>query len=347
MSKTALRILAGPTAFNHIQQHGLQQADFSVMVGASGGPKWFSLFGLDQYLFGEFFAGRSTPLHILGSSAGAWRFACFAQADPVAASQRFCRAYCHITYPKTADTKLITEISARIIDDVFPTEQHVQQVINNPLIKLNLVVAKARRLSAARSKLLQAGGLTLAAGANLLNRKHLQYFFQRVLFHAPGEPSPFHYAGLLPTQHTELSTANLRQAVLASGSIPLVLNPVEDIAGAGVGRYYDGGVTDYHFDLPFTDSGLVLYPHFYPSLTPGWFDKALKWRKANPAYLHNVVLLCPSDSWVKSLPFGKIPDRKDFKLADNIRIAYWQQVIERSHELADALKQHNFSLEPL
>ena len=79
-----------------------------------------------------------------------------------------------------------------------------------------------------------------------------------MLFHAPGEPSPFHYAGLLPTQHTELSTTNLRQAVLASGSIPLVLNPVEDIAGAGVGRYYDGGVTDYHFDLPFTDNGLVL-----------------------------------------------------------------------------------------
>lgn len=347
MTQTALRVLAGPTALAHIKQHGLQQDDFNVMVGASGGPKWFCLFGLDQYLFADFFAGRNKPLHILGSSAGAWRFACFAQADPVAASQRFCQAYSHITYPKAADTRLITQISAAIIDEVFPTEQHVQQVLDNPIVKLNLVVAKARRLSAARSKFLQAGGLTLAAGANLVNRKHLQHFFQRVLFHVAGEPSPFHYAGVLPTQHVALSLDNLRQAVMASGTIPMVLNAVENIAGAGPGLYYDGGVTDYHFDLPFSDNGLVLYPHFYPRLTPGWFDKALKWRKVNSAHLHNVVLLCPTDSWVKSLPFGKIPDRNDFKLPDHIRIAYWQQVIARSHELATALKQGDFHVEAL
>ena len=227
-------------------------------------------------------------------------------------------------------------------------EQHLQQVLDNPTIKLNLVVAKARRLSAARSKLLQAGGLTLAAGANLVSRKHLQYFFQRVLFHVAGEPSPFHYAGVLPTQHVALSPDNLRQAVLASGTIPMVLNAVENIAGAGPGLYYDGGVTDYHFDLPFSDSGLVLYPHFYPRLTPGWFDKALKWRKTNPAHLHNVVLLCPSDSWVKSLPFGKIPDRTDFStMSDEARIAYWQEVTERSFELAVALRTGNYRLERL
>ena len=68
---------------------------------------------------------------------------------------------------------------------------------------------------------------------------------------------------MLPTQHVLLTKDNLRQAVLASGSIPMVLNPVENIAGAGRGLYYDGGVTDYHFDLSFSDSGLVLYPHFY------------------------------------------------------------------------------------
>ncbi len=347
MTHTALRVLAGPTALAHIKQHGLQQADFNVMVGASGGPKWFCLFGLDQYLFGDFFAGRNKPLHILGSSAGAWRFACFAQADPVAASQRFCQAYSHICYPKQADIDLVSEISAAIVDAVFPTEQHIEQVLTNPVIKLNLVVAKARRLATARHKLAQAGALTLAAGANLLHRKHLQHFFQRVLFHSPGEQSPFHYAGILPTQHVTLNQHNLRQAVLASGAIPMVLNPIENIAGAGPGLYYDGGVTDYHFDLPFADNGLVLYPHFYPHLIPGWFDKALSWRRAKPAHLHNVVLLCPTDSWVKSLPFGKIPDRNDFKLPDHIRIDYWQQVIARSHELPNALKHGNFALEAL
>ncbi|WP_397470962.1 patatin-like phospholipase family protein [Rheinheimera sp.] len=347
MSQHALRVLAGPTALAQIKQHGFNQADFNVMVGASGGPKWFCLYGLDQYLFGSFFRQRSTPLHILGSSAGAWRFACFAQADPVAASKRFCQAYSHIIYPKYADTALISEISARIIDDVFPSETEVQQVLDNPNIKLSLVVAKAQRISSARHRLLQAGALTLAAGANLVSRRHLRHFFERVLFHVAGEMSPFHNAGTLPTRHVELTTANLKQAVLASGSIPMVLNPVENIAGAGPGLYYDGGVTDYHFDLPFSNEGLVLYPHFYPYLTPGWFDKALKWRKANPAHLHNVVLLCPSPSWVQSLPYGKIPDRNDFKLPDSTRINYWQTVIQRSEELADAMHQGKFTLEAL
>ena len=347
MTTSVLRVLAGPTALARINQHGLDQADFNVMVGASGGPKWFSLFGLDQYLFGEFFQGRTTPLHILGSSAGAWRFACFAQADPVAASQRFCQAYSQICYPQNADINLISEISAAIIDAVLPTEQHITEVLTNPVVKLNLVVAKARRISTVRHKLLQAGVLTLAAGANLLNRKHLQHFFQRVLFHSPGEQAPFYYAGILPTQHVALNQQNLRQAVLASGAIPMVLNPIENIAGAGQGLYYDGGVTDYHFDLPFTDNGLVLYPHFYPHLTPGWFDKALSWRRAKPAHLHNVVLLCPTDSWVASLPFGKIPDRNDFKLPDAVRINYWQEVISRSHELAEAFARGQYQVEAL
>lgn len=347
MTEFPLRVLAGSTAYQHIQANGLQQADIKVMVGASGGPKWFCLFGLDQYLFGDFFNGRQEILHILGSSAGAWRFACFAQADPVAASQRFCQAYANVTYPSGANTALITQISAAIIDDVFPTSEHIRQVVANPLVKLNLVVARARRISAVRAKLLQMGCLALAAGANLISRKNLQYFFQRVLFHVDTTPSPFHYAGMLPTQHVQLTANNLKQAVLASGSIPMVLDPVQDIAGAGKGLYYDGGVTDYHFDLPFSKEGLVLYPHFYPQLTPGWFDKALKWRKTKPEHLHNVVLLCPSDSWIKSLPFQKIPDRNDFKLPDTVRIPYWQEVIARSHELAQAFKQGQYQLEQL
>ena len=69
--------------------------------------------------------------------------------------------------------------------------------------------------------------------------------------------------------------------------------------------------------------------------------------KANPAFLHNVVLLCPSEHWVRSLPFGKIPDRSDFKLPDNVRIDYWQQVIARSHELPAALRNGDYRLEAL
>lgn len=345
--KKVLRVLAGPTAMEHIRHKGLHSDDFTVMAGASGGPKWFCLFGLDQFLAAEYFSHRTQPLHLLGSSAGAWRMACMAQQAPAAASKRFCDAYSAITYPAGADTPLITRISARIIDSVFPEEQHLQQVIDNPVMKLNLIVARARKLTASDNKALLAAGLTVTATANLLSRRHLRHFFQRVQFHPANTEAPFHYAGLLPTEHIPLATTNLRQAILASGSIPMVLEPVLDIPGAPAGRYYDGGITDYHFDLPFSDNGLVLYPHFYPYATPGWFDKALKWRKTKAAAFHNVVMLCPSDEWVKSLPYSKIPDRSDFKLPDDVRIQYWRTVIERSFELAEAFQAGQYQIEAL
>ncbi len=342
-----LRVIAGERAFEHIQQQGLQADDIQVLVGASGGPKWFCLFGLDQFLLSRFFKDRQAPLHLLGSSAGAWRFTCYAQHDAAAASRRFAKAYSQIRYPAGADIRLVTQLSQAIIDDVLPDEQAIKAVLNNPVMKLNLIVDRARGLNRSRRPWLQGTGLALAAGANLLNRRLLRHFFQRVHFHVPGESAPFLHSSDLPTEHVELTAANLKAAVIASGAIPLVLEPVADIAGAGQGLYFDGGITDYHFNQPFTEQGLVLYPHFYPVLIPGWFDKGLRWRRANKAYLDNVVLVCPSASWVSSLPFGKIPDRNDFKLPDQQRIRYWQQVLDRSHELADAFAKQQYCLEKL
>lgn len=342
-----LRVLAGSTALTHIKQHGLNADDINVMVGASGGPKWFCLYGLDQYLLGQFFKARTKPLHLLGSSAGAWRFACYAQQDGVAASTRFAKAYSEVCYPQNADIRLISQISQAIIDDVLPSETHIQQVLNHPVMKLNLIVDRARGLNKSRHKLLQGSGLMLTAGANLLNRRLLRHFYQRVHFHVAGEKAPFSYHTELPTEQVLLTPENVKTAVIASGAIPMVLEPVENIIGAKAGYYFDGGITDYHFNQPFGDNGLVLYPHFYPELIPGWFDKSLRWRRANKAYLHNVILLCPSNEWVASLPFGKIPDRKDFKLNDHERIRYWQKVLERSVELADAFARGNYQLEPI
>ncbi len=339
-----LRVLAGSTAFAHIQQHGLQADDIKLLVGASGGPKWFCLYGLDQYLLAEFFKGRTQPLHLLGSSAGAWRFACYAQTDAVAASSRFAKAYSEVCYPKGADIRLISRISQAIIDEVLPTEQHLAQVLDNPVMKLNIIVDRARGLNKSASPLLQGAGLMLTASANLVSRRWLKHFYQRVHFHVADATEQFYHSASLPTEHVLLTKDNLKAAVIASGAIPMVLNPIADIAGAKPGRYFDGGITDYHFDQPFIDNGLVLYPHFYPELIPGWFDKSLRWRRAKQAHLHNVVLLCPSNEWVASLPYGKIPDRKDFKLNDHTRIRYWQQVLARSQELAEAFATGNYQL---
>ena len=51
---------------------------------------------------------------------------------------------------------------------------------------------------------------------------------------------------------------------------------------------------------------------------------------------------------MKSLPFGKIPDRKDFnQLTDDKRVQYWQEVTERSFELAEDFASGNYKIERL
>ena len=78
--------------------------------------------------------------------------------------------------------------------------------------------------------------------------------------------------------------------MLASCSIPFWLDAVHDIPGAPRGAYWDGGITDYHLHLDYAQmgEGLVLYPHFQPTVVPGWLDKGLKHRHGATARLSNV-----------------------------------------------------------
>ena len=73
-------------------------------------------------------------------------------------------------------------------------------------------------------------------------------------------------------------------------------------------------------------------------IVPGWLDKSIKWRKHDPGLLKNVVFVAPSEKFLKSLPFGKIPDRTDFVTfagRDRERLAYWNEVIDKSRILGE------------
>jgi hypothetical protein len=83
---SSLTLRAGPEALAHIRERGLRPADVSVVPGASGGPKWLVLAGIDRYVIGEWLLEpRTRPLHLVGSSIGSWRMACLAQRDSRAA----------------------------------------------------------------------------------------------------------------------------------------------------------------------------------------------------------------------------------------------------------------------
>ena len=109
----------------------------------------------------------------------------------------------------------------------------------------------------------------------------------------PGEaPLPLSDLNDFATHHIGLSGENLRAALLASAAIPMVLEGVRDLPGGPAGVYRDGGLLDYHLDLPYTAPGVILYPHFIDRVVPGWFDKTIPWRKHNAEQLRDVLLLC-------------------------------------------------------
>ncbi len=174
--------------------------------------------------------------------------------------------------------------------------------------------------------------------SNLLSRRTLGWHFERYLFGCSDAMSPYRELKDLPGRHLALTSDNIGQVLLATGSIPWVLAPVTQIDGAPAGHYYDGGITDYHFDLPLAHApGLTLYPHFYSKILPGWFDKSLPWRRAKRNY-DNALILAPSEDYVSQLPYGKLPDRNDFsRLSSEERIRYWQQAVQMSQVLADDL----------
>ncbi len=331
----SLAIYAGPSALERIENEGLNSRQFKLMVGASGGPKWFVLFGLDRYLFGNFFANRKEPLYTIGSSVGAWRICCLAVSDPVSCIERLAHYYCHEDYSNMTSVKEVTQSARFMLKKILVDDSKIQ-VIGNKIFRTHIVAARSKGIGSSASSLAHAFHLGLSAICNLFTRKSLRHFFDRSIFTNDVETSPWS-SSLSVDSMSSLTEENLIEVLLASGSIPFVLEGVNNILGSSPGRYWDGGILDYHFDWPFLDSDddLVLYPHYSPQLIPGWFDKALPWRRVNESALDRVVLLTPTSKFVENLPGGKIPDRNDFKrLSFDKRVRVWEEVMSRSEDLA-------------
>jgi len=335
-----LQIYAGQNALRIIREEGINPHQFAYFLGASGGPKWFSLVGLDRVIFPEFMKYHSGDVDIIGSSAGAFRAACFVQRDPLAAVNRLADFYSHTVYSKKAGEIEITEKARELISYVLPSDG-ILELLANDGFHCHIIAAKSKGLMASYSRTAQMLGLVASAASNTLSRSNLKHFFERVVFSSPNSKIKVTDPYGIPTSYIEMGYSTVRDALLASGAIPLVLQGIEHIVGAPDGVYRDGGILDYHFDLQFGPrKGLILYPHFYPSPIPGWFDKNIKSRVPHVKSYDDVVMLVPSAEFVASLPYGKIPDRKDFtNMEDKPRIAYWETVLSESDRLGEYFMQ--------
>lgn len=340
VTERALTLRAGPQALRLLRERGLRSDDIDVIPGASGGAKWLALGGLDRYLFGALLqAPRTRPLHLIGSSIGSWRMACLAQRDPVAALGRGHQGYIHgQDYNPRPSIAEVTDKLSGVLDGMLGTTG-VAEILAHATFRVHVITAGATGLAASDKKLALGAALAVAAASNVIARRTLAGHFRRWIFHSAGDVTPFAHLHDLPTTHASLTSANLRDALLASGSIPLLLEGVRIEGTPGV--HWDGGVLDYHLDLDLgPGDGLVLYPHFYDYVVPGWFDKSLPWRRAGGANFQRTLLIAPSPGFVATLPGGKIPDRRDFyRMTHAERARQWQQTLTMSERLGDELHE--------
>jgi hypothetical protein len=338
-----LIVKAGKDAFKAIKEQGLKKQMIRIIPGAAGGPKWLVLNRFDRMLFSSFLKGQSQPVHLIGSSIGAWRFATMCQSNPVDAQAKFEHAYIHQTYASKPSPLEITSESHKIMD-TFLDGTALQDILNHPWLRLNFISVRSRGPLSSESKAVLGSGLLGAYFLNLFHPKLLELLFERTLFTSPQTDDSFLSSKTLSAKRIQLTRENFMKALLSSGSIPLVMEGIRDIPGAPAGTYRDGGVLDYHLDLPYNvkDDEIVLYPHFTDRIIPGWLDKALKWRKPHAHNMKNVLMIAPSHEYISKLPNGKIPDRNDFRLylgRDQDRFRDWKTVVERGQVLADEFEE--------
>ena len=341
-----ISIRLGARARQRIAAEGVQAADIAIVPAAAGGPKGLILHGIDCWLFGDFLPRARRRRRFIGASIGAWRMAAAAFNDPVAAHQRLARLYTGQRYPNKVDAAYVSRTCRALLDELL--DGRAEEITSHAEHQLCVLTVRGvgplAQTNGARWR--EMAGFLMAALNNTVSRDRLASSMERVIFHHGADDSEWlrQRFDAFANQFVSLAPANLRDALLASGAIPLVLEAVSGIAGAPHGAYWDGGLIDYHLHLPYQrDPGLVLYPHFSDYIVPGWLDKSMPWRRArasaaNPA-LDNVILVSPSPDFVATLPNGKLPDRKDFKhygQEHDRRQRDWMQAIGESSRMAEA-----------
>lgn len=341
----ALQILAGPRALAHLRERGLQAADVRVIPAAAGGPKGLALIPLDRFLFGHWLREATHTLHLAGASIGAWRMACACLPDADAALAELAEDYVTQSYPHEpgrmpTPATVSAVFGARLQQRLAP---RAAEILSHPQRRLHVFTSRGRHLLHRPGRLRAALGTLGAFAANAAHRRALGGWLERVVFSDARAALPFPLHDYRSRQ-TALTPQNLASAVLASCSIPFVLNPVQDPPGAPPGTYWDGGLTDYHLHLDYAamHDGVVLFPHFHSRVVPGWLDKPLKYRHRATASLDNVVVLAPRPDWLRTLPRGKLPDRSDFKTYgedETGRQRDWRVALAESQRLADEFAQ--------
>ncbi len=334
-----LRIKAGKRVYEIIKDGGFNYDSISTYFGPAAGPRWLISSGFDLTLMNGDILGRTQPVHLIGSSAGAWRFAAWLQPDASVCYRKLMDSYINIKIT-TADTpatvleKFIDLINLYLEDDALPF------ALAHKKYRLTVITARARNLVASEKMWLQKSGLVAGYILNFFSRNNIYRFADRVVFYHGSKPPAFCFHPQFRGSFVNINEINFKYAVMASGAIPLVVAGVHDIYGAPRGVYRDGGLIDYHLTHQFAarENEIVLFFHHQERIVPGWMDKDNVRRAPDAEALSNVLMIFPAQSFVEKLPGEKIPDRTDFLtyIDDHqTRIKNWHKAVELAAPLGE------------
>lgn len=328
---SSLRYRAGKKAYEIIRREGLDFDRIGTFVGPAVGPRWLTASGFDLALLDAGVLGRSKPVLLAGSSAGAWRFAAWLQPEPIKSYKNLVENYSSIVYRRGDGPSEILESIKQVLNE-YIEDDAIPFALTNKKYRLSVATARGKTLAGSEVHWIQKIGLYSAFLCNAINRNLLHRFFERVVFYYSPLPPKFCLNKDFRGRAIPLSPINFKNAVLASGAIPLVVAGVRDIYGAPNGVYRDGGIFDYHLnqDYSIKENDIVLLFHHQEKLIPGWLDKRLKKRRPPENYLDHVLMVHPSPEFIQRLPGGKVPDRDDFtSFMDDpgTRIRNWQKAV--------------------
>ena len=218
-----LVFLAGRKAFSKIREEGLKPEMVKVIAGAAGGPKWLVLNYLDRVVFSSWIKNRKTPLFLIGSSIGAWRFAAASQNNHRKALDRFQAAYLDQHYSSKPGQEEVTRETSCIMNS-FIDDSKINEILHHPYMHMNIMAVRSKWSVSNDKRLFLASGLLAAMLFNIIGRRLLKFFFERALFYDERTISPFWTMDDFPIRKIPLKANNIKKALLASGSMPIIMS---------------------------------------------------------------------------------------------------------------------------
>ena len=342
-----LEIRAGKRAYEHIMANGLSADDIHTVFGASGAAKWLSIAGLDSAIFGDWLSGTTHTINLFGTSIGAIKLAAAVQPLPKERLAALADAYIAQRYQGRPTPDEIKAQGDGIMEAALG-EDGVNNLLHHARYRYHCgaVQSTGRMVSERRAD--QIASMSFLALQNFRGKEQMARGLKRVIISTPCNQTD---TGIrsndgVDTLYLALNEKNLRDAVRASGSIPVYMHGVEWPSDSTTQTtepliLRDGGLLDYHpspSNFSTEGSGFVLYPHFFGKLVETWFDKFIPWRQVRAESNQDMILLFPGEHYLNSIELGRVPDRADFNRfsgKDAERERLWRQAYEMSYRLGE------------